>query len=89
MGLTGIEAAGLLIGPNPAVGGLLIGGSRRQELSIPPDSNVIIDAATYADGRFVVDVRYIDSDGNPLVRAEPQDGTDDDTKEDSRMEEKP
>ncbi|MEL6396819.1 MAG: hypothetical protein AAFQ71_12585 [Planctomycetota bacterium] len=64
------QAVGVLIGPNPAVGGLMVGATKRQEVIVPTDAEVLVNATSFTDGGFKVKVDNIRPDGSSI---EPQD----------------
>ena len=58
-GIEAVDALGIFLGPGPIVNGAMIGFSRRQTVIVDPDSDLLMDASRYDDGRLVVTIQPV------------------------------
>lgn len=58
-GIESVEALGVFLGPGPIVNGGMVGFSRRQTVIVDPDSNLLMDATRYDDGKLIVTIQPV------------------------------
>jgi len=60
------RAWGLFLGPGPIVNGFMLGALTRQSVIVHPDADLLLDAARFDDGRFIVTIEPVLPSHPPL-----------------------